>query len=160
MSGPFPLSVLAFESYLWGMSRELIELREEESVSSSSRSVLALTGLALVLHGLIHVMGVALLLELGEPGDLTYAVARPEPGSALAIVFAGMWALAAVLFAFAGYLVLRGRPRVWPVLTASVVSLVAIAPMAAAAPVGLVLSAVALALGLWLARRPAGDPLR
>lgn len=37
-------------------------------------------------HGLIHLMGMALLWKLGEPGGLRYADAMLVPGSAAAVI--------------------------------------------------------------------------
>lgn len=110
-------------------------------------------GIALSIHGLIHLMGVALLLELGEPGDLTYAAARPEPGTALAWLFAALWALGAILFIVAGFQVMREGSWVPTVVAASLVSLIAIGTMAESAPIGLVISALTLVVGLWFSSR-------
>lgn len=98
----------------------------------------------MMLHGLVHLMGVMLLLRLEEPGDLTYEMASPEPGTTLGVVFAGLWLMACVLFVAAGWTVIRGHASARLVATASVVSLIAIAPMAATAPAGILLSAVFL----------------
>lgn len=109
----------------------------------------------MVVHGLIHIMGVVLLLEWGEPGDLTYAVAWPEPGTALAVLFAAVWGLSTILFFAAGYQLLsRGRWS-WLAVAAAAVSLLAVGPMVAAAPLGAVLSVLILGAALWnLTRRP------
>lgn len=106
-------------------------------------------GVALIVHGLIHLMGVALLLELAEPGNLTYAMARPEPATMLGIGFAVLWALATVLFVLAGYQVIRGGR--WPalVIAASIFSLIAVGAIATAAPIGLAISALTLLAGTW-----------
>lgn len=61
-------------------------------------------------HGLIHLMGVALLLKLGEPGGLRYAAAVPAPGSTVAYLVSGLWLVAAVLFVAAAVLLAAGRP--------------------------------------------------
>ncbi len=42
-------------------------------------------------HGLIHLMGVALLWKLGQVGQLRYATAVPAPGSTAAYLVGGMW---------------------------------------------------------------------
>jgi hypothetical protein len=60
-------------------------------------------------HGLIHLMGVALLWKLGEPGGLHYADAVPVPGSAGAGVVGGLWLLATVLFVAGAVLLVAGR---------------------------------------------------
>src|SRR5690606_42037029 len=100
-------------------------------------------GLVLFVHGAIHLMGVMLLLEWGEPGELTYD-AWPEPGTALAVLFALLWATVAVLFAYGGFRVIRGQVLIWPIAIAAVVSIVVIAPVVSAAPAGLILSVLAL----------------
>lgn len=110
-------------------------------------------GLILVIHGLVHIMGVVLLLELAEPGDLTYAVARPEPGTALGVGFAILWGLAAVLFVISGYQMIRGDHWSALVVVASLISLVAVGAMVTAAPIGAVISALTLVIGLWYAIR-------
>ncbi len=106
-------------------------------------------GIALIIHGLIHLMGVALLLELAEPGDLTYAMARPEPGTMLGIGFAVLWALATVLFVISGYQVMRGGRWTALVIAASIFSLIAVGAMATAAPIGLVISTLTLLVATW-----------
>lgn len=110
-------------------------------------------GLVLFVHGAIHLMGVMLLLEWGEPGELTYADAWPEPGTALAVLFALLWATVAVLFAYGGFRVIRGQVLIWPIAIAAVVSIVVIAPVVSAAPAGLILSVLALIGALVYGRR-------
>jgi hypothetical protein len=60
-------------------------------------------------HGLIHLMGVALLWKLGQPGGLRYAPAVPAPGSTAGYVVGGLWLAAAVLFVTAAVLLAAGR---------------------------------------------------
>ena len=60
-------------------------------------------------HGLIHLMGVALLWKLGQVGQLRYAIAVPAPGSTAAYLVGGMWLVAAVLFVTAAVLLAAGR---------------------------------------------------
>ncbi len=121
---------------------------------SSERNVSSWAlGVALSVHGLLHLMGVALLLELGEPGDLTYAVARPQPGTPIALLFAALWGLGATLFIVAGIQAIRKRSWAHTAIAASLVSLVAIGAMAEAAPIGLFISVLTLVVGLWLAYR-------
>lgn len=114
-------------------------------------------GVLVVVHGLIHLMGVVLLLELGEPGDLTYAAARPEPGTALGIGFAALWALATVLFVWAGFQLIRGGRWSALIVVASVISLFAIGAMVTAAPIGAVISGSTLVIGLWCLNRERTD---
>ncbi len=116
-------------------------------------------GLFLLVHGVVHLMGAVLLLELGEPGELTYAVARPEAGSVLAVLFAGLWSVAMALFIVAGLQVLRGRGWSAWLIAASACSIVAIAPMMSAAPVGMIVSLVALLTGVWAAWRTRVTPM-
>lgn len=107
-------------------------------------------GLVLIGHGLIHLMGVVLLLRVAEPADLTYAAAWPAAGSAPAALFAVLWAVAAALFVLAGVRMVRNRPWRAVALAGAVVSIIVIAPMAPAAPAGLVVSALALAFAVWI----------
>lgn len=132
--------------------------RTSSSSTGSTGWLPKLAGLALVLHGLIHGMGVALLLRLAEPGDLTYAVARPEPGTSLAVVFAILWALAGASFLVAGSHLIRGRRGSRTLVAASVLSLIAVGGMATVAPIGVAVSALTLSVGVWLTfRRQAPD---
>lgn len=105
----------------------------------------AAAAVLLAAHAAIHLMGVVLLWELGEPGDLTRTDAVPEPGTASAWIAGAGWALAAAGVALTAVWVARADPR-WPYagLAASVPSLAVMAPMAGAAPVGLVVSAAVL----------------
>ncbi len=59
-------------------------------------------------HGLVHLMGVALLWKLGQPGQLRYADAAPAAGSAGAYVVGGLWLVAVVLFVTAAVLLVAG----------------------------------------------------
>jgi hypothetical protein len=98
-------------------------------------------------HGLIHLMGVALLWKLGEPGGLRYADAVPAPGSAAAYLVGGLWLLAAVLFVTAAVLLAAGRAA-WRMtaLAAVVVSVPVIGLMPGQAVAGLVVDGLVLAL--------------
>ena len=60
-------------------------------------------------HGLVHLMGVSLLWKLGEPGQLRYADAVPEPGTVAGYLAGGLWLAAAVLFVTAAGLLVAGR---------------------------------------------------
>jgi hypothetical protein len=60
-------------------------------------------------HGLVHLMGVALLWKLGEPGQLRYAYAVPAPGAAAGYLVGGLWLVAALLFVAAAVLLVGGR---------------------------------------------------
>src|SRR5690606_2583961 len=107
------------------MRIELLQALDVNTNPQATRWLRLPLGIALIIHGLIHLMGVALLLELAEPGDLTYAMARPEPGTMLGIGFAVLWALATVLFVISGYQVMRGGRWTALVIAASIFSLIA-----------------------------------
>jgi hypothetical protein len=77
-------------------------------------------------HGLVHLMGVALLWKLGEPGQLRYADAVPASGSTAGYLVGGLWLVAAAAFVVAAVL-LAARRASWRV--------VALAAVAVSAPV-------------------------
>jgi hypothetical protein len=89
-------------------------------------------------------MGVSLLCQLGEPGQLRYAV--PVPGTAAAEVVGGLWLLAAVLFVTAAILLVTGRAWRLAALAGVVVSapVIGLAPGQAAA--GLAVDGLVLVL--------------
>ena len=98
-------------------------------------------------HGLIHLMGVALLWKLGQVGQLRYATAVPAPGSTAAYLVGGMWLVAAVLFVTAAVLLAAGRAA-WRLtaLAGVVVSAAVIGLMPGQAVAGLVIDGLILAL--------------
>ena len=98
-------------------------------------------------HGLIHLMGVALLWKLGQVGQLRYAIAVPAPGSTAAYLAGGMWLVAAVLFVTAAVLLAAGRAA-WRLtaLAGVVVSAAVIGLMPGQAVAGLVIDGLILAL--------------
>ena len=103
--------------------------------------------LVLIGHGLIHVMGFALFLRLGEPGDLRYSDALPEPG-ALAGTAAGiLWLAAAGAFLASAVLPLAARPR-WRHLTlaGAIISVPLVVLNLHMALAGFIVDAVLLAL--------------
>ena len=102
-------------------------------------------GAVLAGHGLIHLMGVALLWKLGQPGELRYADMSPVPGSAAGVAVGVLWLSAAALFGWAAWLFVAGRPR-WRVaaLAAVVVSVPVLGPSASMAAAGLALDALIL----------------
>ena len=102
-------------------------------------------GVVLAGHGLIHLMGVALMWKLGQPGELRYADMSPVPGSAAGLAVGVVWLSAAALFGWAAWLFVAGRPR-WRVaaLAAVVVSVPVLGPSAAMAAAGLALDALIL----------------
>ena len=109
-------------------------------------------------HGLIHLIGVALLWRLGETAELSYADARPAPGSDWALAVGGVWLLATALFLTAAVLLLGHSAR-WRGFAgvAVLASIPVLLPMAAATGAGLVVDlAVATALLLtWRVARSA-----
>jgi hypothetical protein len=118
---------------------------------------LAVVAAAVVIaaHGLIHLMGVALLWKMGEPGGLRYADAVPASGSAAGYVVGGLWLLAAVLFVAAAVLLVTGRAWRLTALAGVVVSAPVIGLMPAQAVAGLVVDGLVLAVvaGSWLHAR-------
>jgi hypothetical protein len=122
------------------------------------RARLAVIAVAAVIaaHGLIHLMGVALLWRLGQPGQLRYADAVPAPGSVAGYVAGGLWLMAAVLFVAAAVLLVAGRAA-WRVTAVAAVAVsatvIGLAPGQAVAGLvvdGLVLILVAVS---WLRTR-------
>ena len=59
-------------------------------------------------HGLLHLMGVALLWKPGQPGQLRYAGAVPAPGSPGEYLVGGPWLVVALLFVAAASLLAAG----------------------------------------------------
>jgi len=120
-----------------------------------ARSAVFAAAVVIAVHGLIHLMGVALLWKLGEPGQLRYANAVPAPGSAAAYLVGGLWLLAAVLFVTAAVLLAAGRAA-WRMtaLAAVVVSAPVIGLMPGQAVAGLVIDGLVLVLAAvsWLRR--------
>lgn len=96
--------------------------------------------LVFVGHGFIHALGVMVLLQLGEPGALSYADARPTPGSGLAVIFALLWAAAGAGYIVAGVLVMRDQRWTSVAIGASLVSLPAVLAMIGSAPAGALLT--------------------
>ena len=102
---------------------------------------------AITVHGLVHLMGVALLWKLGQPGQLRYADAVPAPGSAGAYLVGGLWLAAAVLFVTAAVLLVTGHAA-WRVT--ALAGVVISAPVIGLAPgqavAGLVVDGLVLVL--------------
>ena len=98
-------------------------------------------------HGLIHLMGVALLWKLGEVGQLRYAIAVPAPGSTAAHLVGGLWLLAALLFVTAAVLLAAGRAA-WRLtaLAAVLVSVPVIGLAPGQAVAGLIIDGLILVL--------------
>lgn len=101
-------------------------------------------------HGLIHLMGVALLWHLGQPGALRYADAHPDPGSPAAGIVGAVWLMSGLLFGLAA-LRLRARRPAWrrAALPAVVLSIPVLAMSVSVAAAGLAVDGlVVLALAL------------
>lgn len=106
-------------------------------------------------HGLVHLMGVALLWKLGEPGALRYADAVPAAGSTAAFVVGALWLVAAALFVAAAVLLATGRAWRLCALAAVVVSAPVIGLAPGQAVAGLVVDGLVLVLVIvsWLRAR-------
>ncbi len=105
----------------------------------------------LVVHGLVHLMGVALLWRWGQPGGLRYADVHPEAGSTAATIVGVVWLVALLLFLITAALLATGRPAWRPVgLLAALVSIAVLLPSAAIAWAGLAVDA-AVVVGAVLA---------
>src|SRR5215831_13250704 len=65
--------------------------------------------LVIAAHGLVHLMGVALLWKLAEPGQLRYADAEPAPGSTAGYLVGSLWLAVALLFVIAAFLLAARR---------------------------------------------------
>ncbi len=110
-------------------------------------------------HGLIHLLGVALLWRWGQPGELRYDDVSPAAGSMPGMMVGGIWLAATLLFLLTAVLLVGGRPAWRPVgLLAALVSIAVLLPSASIALAGLVVdAAVLLAVGVAVAaahRRP------
>ena len=120
------------------------------------RAAAVVAAVIIAAHGLAHLMGVALLWKLGQPGALRYADVVPAAGSTPAYLVGGLWLVAAVLFVAAAALLAVGRPAWRPVALAAVavsVPVIGLAPGQAVAGLvvdGLVLVLVAIS---WLRRK-------
>jgi hypothetical protein len=120
------------------------------------RAAAAVAAVIIVAHGLAHMMGVALLWKLGQPGALRYADVVPAAGSTAAYLVGGLWLAAAVLFVAAGVLLAAGRSAWRPVALAAVVISVPVIGLAPAQAVaGLVVDGLVLVLVAigWLRRQ-------
>lgn len=117
----------------------------------SSTLLRVLAAVVLTIHGLVHLMGVALLWRWGEPGELRYGDVRPEAGSTAAVVVGALWLLAVLLFMVTAALLAADRPAWRPIgLLAALVSLAVLLPSAALAWAGLLVD-LAVIVGVVLA---------
>ena len=113
------------------------------------RVLRVLAAVVLVVHGLVHLMGVALLWRWGQPGELRYDDVRPEAGSTPAMVVGMAWGVAMLLFLITAALLAAGRPAWRPIgILAALVSVAVLLPSAGIAWAGLVVDAAVIAAAL------------
>ena len=99
----------------------------------------------LVVHGLIHLLGVVLLWRWGQPGQLRYDDVTPAAGSLSGMIVGCVWLAAALLFLLTAVLLVAGRPAWRPVgLLAALLSLAVLLPSASIALAGLLVDAAVL----------------
>ncbi|WP_448617730.1 hypothetical protein [Geodermatophilus sp. URMC 65] len=109
------------------------------------RSLRAVAALVLAGHGLIHLLGVALLWRWGQPGGLRYDDVSPAAGSLPGMIVGGVWLAATLLFLLTAVLLVGGRPAWRPIgLLAALVSIAVLLPSASIALAGLVIDAAVL----------------
>ena len=113
-----------------------------------ARLAVIAAAVVIAVHGLIHLMGVALLWKLGEVGQLRYATAVPAPGGTAGYLAGGLWLLAAVLFVTAAAWRLTALAGV--VVSAAVIGLMPGQAVAGLVIDGLILVLVAVS---WLRTR-------
>ena len=123
------------------------------TLATSARVVVAVF---LLLHGLVHALGVALLWRIREPGDLHYADTTPEPGSAVGWIAGAGWMLAGALLVASAVGLLLGHSYWRPfATTGAILSAVVIGLDPGQAVAGWVADAVVLlvvAFSWWLDR--------
>ena len=128
--------------------------------SGARRLLRAAAATVLAGHGLIHLLGVALLWRWGQPGELRYDDVSPAAGSLPGMIVGGVWLAVTLLFLLTAVLVLVGRPTWRPVgLLAALVSIAVLLPSASVALAGLVVDAavlVAVAVAVAAAHRRPG----
>jgi hypothetical protein len=121
-----------------------------------ARLAAAAAAVVIAAHGLAHLMGVALLWKLGEPGQLRYADVVPAAGSTAGYLAGALWLAAAALFVTAAVLLVAGRAG-WRL--AALAGVVVSAPVIGLAPgqavAGLVVDGLVLVLvaASWLRAR-------
>ncbi len=104
-------------------------------------------------HGLVHLMGVALLWRWGRPGGLRYEDVHPTAGSAAGLVVGGLWLVVAVLF-LASAVLLVARRRWWRqvALVAAVLSLAVLVPSASVVAAGIAVDVVVIVIVVVIGR--------
>jgi hypothetical protein len=117
----------------------------------------------MVAHGLIHLMGTAVLWRLAEVGDLHFGDVVPGAPAWIATLGGAEWLAAAAVFVAGGVALVMGRD-VWRWLTLGgvILSLPAVIMNAQFAAAGIVLDVLLLvtigAAQLWRARREPSAP--
>ena len=113
--------------------------------SGAHRLLLAAAATVLAGHGLIHLLGVALLWRWGQPGELRYDDVSPAAGLLPGMIVGGFWLAATLLFLLTAVLVLARRTAWRPVgLLAALMSIAVLLPSASIALVGLLVDAAVL----------------
>ncbi len=136
---------------------------EARTATSGAHRLLRVPAAAVLAgHGLIHLLGVALLWQWGQPGDLRYDDVSPAAGSLAGIIVGGVWLTATLLFLLTAVLVLMGRPTWRPVgLIAALLSIAVLVPSASIALAGLIVDAavlIAVAVAVAAAHRRPSRP--
>ena len=105
-----------------------------------------LAAAVIAIHGLVHLMGVALLWRWGQPGELRYDDVRPDAGSTAATIVGAAWGVAMLLFLMTAALLAAGRPAWRPIgILAALVSIAVLLPSAGVAWAGLVVDGAVIA---------------
>lgn len=99
-----------------GETVSLNRSQSQDFLTASKLPLRIVVALVLIGHELIHVMGFVLFLRLGEPGDLRYSGALPEPGTLAGTAAGILWLAAAGTFLASAVLLLVARP-LWRHLT-------------------------------------------
>ncbi|MGR7023676.1 hypothetical protein [Geodermatophilus sp. URMC 62] len=116
-----------------------------EARLGAHRLLRAAAAAVLAVHGLIHLLGVALLWRWEEPGQLRYDDVSPASASLPGTIVGGVWLAATLLFLLTAVLLLAGRPAWRPVgLLAALVSIAVLLPSASIALAGLAVDAAVL----------------
>ena len=116
-----------------------------ETRPGAHRFLRAAAATVLAGHGLIHLLGVALLWRWGQAGELRYDDVSPPAGSLPGMIVGGVWLAATLLFLLTAVLLVGRRPAWRPVgLLAALVSIAVLLPSASIALAGLVVDAAVL----------------
>jgi hypothetical protein len=142
-------------------SSAVIDAPSQRASRSLPIAVRIVGGILLIAHGLIHLMGTAVLWHIAEVGDLHYGGVVPATPAWIATLAGGEWLVAAVVFVAAGVVLMMGRRGwLWLTLGAVILSLPAVIMNAQFAAAGIVLDVLLVlavaAAQLWRTRRSAG----